>query len=295
MLTENPTMVTDEQNDARYKELLDKPERTEDENKELDQLKTKYSKRVQERIDKLTWEKNREREEREKIEKEKAELEERLKKIESSIPPPEPIVKKETVEIAGKKFYTDEMLSSLVKAGKMTENEAYQHQQERIEESAAERAYQRMKNEQKQEEEKNVRKEDAQTVLKEYPHFSKDHKDFNPDDPLYKEAIRIYNTGYFANPRGLSFAIQEAKKVLGKVDARVDISDEHHVNFRGTPPEKEMKKEIPLTEQEKEWAISQFVSAGEINPDTKRRYTEAEACAKAQRAKNERLASRRVK
>ena len=65
--------------DARFKELNNKAEneRSEDENKELGEIKERYSKRVQKRLDELTWKVRSSEEEQEKLrlENEKLRLE----------------------------------------------------------------------------------------------------------------------------------------------------------------------------------------------------------------------------
>ncbi len=296
--TLNLNQVTDDQLNNEIKELNSKAERTEEENQRLTELKKERQTRYQKRIDELTSERKlaeykyqQEMERRRQLEEELEKLRQEREKIVKT----PPSVTRETVTIGDKVFFTDRALQSMIESGEMTEAEAYQHQQQRIEETAAQKAYMRLKEEQQKAEEERIRREDAEAVLREYPHFDKNHPNFNPEDPLYKEATRIYQMGYWANPRGLSEAIKEAKRILRMTDARIDNSNNLNLKSPSVPASNEnKKKEIELTEYEKEIAIKQYTRGDVINPATGRPYTEAEAIAKAKKAKEMRLQSRRV-
>ena len=289
--TENLNKVTNEQSDVRYKELNEKSDRTEDETKELGTLKQEYQTRAQKRIDQLTFKAKSEAERAEVLEKENKELQERI----DNPPEDKPIIpsKTESITIDGVKHLTNVSLQSMVDNDELTSAEAYKLQQERVEASAADKVYNKIKTEQERDKAITARKEDADKVLKEYPQFNKSHPDFNPSDPLYAEATRIYNNGYSSNPNGLSLAIQEAKKILGLNKRTPDLSNELSVSDPSAP-DKVVKKEVPFTNDEVEAAKRMYVLGGVTNPSTGRVYTDEEAIATAKKSKEGRPTTRRI-
>lgn len=289
--TLNERIVSEEQ-EKRFHELNTKPEeeRNEDEKKELQQLKDNYSKSAKARIDELTKKFYASEQAKEAANQKIAEYEQKIKDLETK-PEPEPIVTRETVDIGGKKYYTNQTLEAMVKAGKMTYAEAQEHALERDDERLIEKVEKRREERQKKEDFNKTRIQDFKEVLEKYPHFDKKHPNFNPDDPLYKTANQIFINGYHANPRGLSESVKLAKKILKQPEGRIDRTEDLNVE-EGNIPEERGKKtdEVTLTEEEKEAARRIWVLGSITNPKTQRPYTEQEALAKSLAAKKARLA-----
>lgn len=284
--SQTQNVEADEKEEARLAELYKKTEKTEDEIKEFDQLKKDRSSRYQKRIDMMKSETLAERQARERAETRAKELEEELQRERKAKVEPKKIIK-DTVDISGEKYYTDDALVSMISAGEISESDAYKHQRERDKKEAAEIAYQRIKSEQTKISEESIREQDAKNVLERYPHFNKNHPDFNPEDPLYKLTIEMYQDGYYSNPRGLSKATEKAEQILGKNIKNVDITDEISMARSSAPGRPEpAKKELTLSEFEKEQAYRMYRDIK--NPATGRNYTEQEAIAKATKAKNSR-------
>ena len=292
MTTKNDTIVTDEEqiqkDDQRFKEITEKPEaeRTGDETKELGEIKERYSKRVEQRIGKLTKAEKLASERAEKAERERAELQERLDKIEKekeSKPTDFIGDENETVTVGDKQFFTDAALWAKIKANKISQQQAEKHAKERDKEEYVLEAMSRIKGQEEKESNERTRKEDIAKVLKEYPHFSKTHVDYNPDDPLLKLVDEIYTEAYAANPRGMSLAIKRAKQILGRTDAHVDRTDDLNIGDGGVPKKGSPQKidNVTLDEKEKNWAIQMYCRGDAINPRTGKPYTQAEALAKA--------------
>jgi hypothetical protein len=294
--TKEQIKLTEEQERDRYFELSDKESRTPEEQTELKGLKTKYSETVNKRIATLTY-KSKEAEERaEKAEQARIQAEQRIAELEAKTKTPVRSANNSTVEFGGKAYYTDEALQSMIESGEMKETEAYRHQRERDKDEAADRAYNRLKKEETVKNFQEIYKTDREKVLSEYPIFDKTSDKYNPQDPLYIEADRIFRTfltnddGTVRDPRAFSKAISEAKRNLKVTDTRPDVSDELSVNrntsttSRTTPK----SKDVLLSEDEKEIALRTYVHGNIINPITKKAYTETEAIAKATKAKKER-------
>lgn len=279
----------EEKDNARFQELnkIVETERTEEQKKELGELKERHSTRVEKRINQITAKQKEAEEKAERLERENEELK---KKIPGEKEPPvSEGGKDEVVEISGKKYFTDKALMVQVKAGEITEDEAYAYQRKRDKEEV--KAEMRQENDEKDRKDREItlRKEDSDRVLKEYPHFSKKSPDFNPEDPLYKLANELYTEAYAANPKGLSLSIKRAKEILRISDEHIDRSDDTHVED-SNPPDRNKggEKEITLSENEKEAAVRQFTRGDVINPKTGKPYTTNEALAKALQAKKDR-------
>lgn len=296
MTTPNETIVTEEQikkDNERFQELNKKPEaeRTAEEVKELGELKERHSSRAEKRINELTW-RSKQAEERaieleEKLNKSLAEIDElkRLKEEHTTAK----TVKEEFIEIAGKKYYTDEALMMMVQNKEITDTEAYSYQRKRDKEEIKEDLRKEHIEHQRKESEQEIRTKDAEDVRKQYPQFSKDHPDFNPEDPLYKKALELWSEGYSANPRGLSLSIKRAKEILRIQDATPDRTAELNLESSSAPERGGGKeKEITLSNEEKEIAERMFTRGDVINPKTQKAYTVAEAHAKALEAKKRR-------
>lgn len=222
---------------------------------------------------------------------EKALEEERRLRKEAEAKPKEVSIVNDTVEHDGKKFYTDKALRSMVDAGELTAEEAFSHQEERREAKTLDTWESRQKARGSESEEKRTREEDRSSVAKDYPQFDPKHKDHDPEDPLFKKADELWREGYYANPRGLSLAINRAKEILGHTDARPDLSNELSVGRNRSGAERNSAGREPvLSEQEKEMAVRLYVYGNVMNPKTNKTYTEAEAIQKfvANKAKNAR-------
>lgn len=294
MTTENENIVTDEdqtkKDNERFEELTKKEKKTEEEVTEVNDIKDRYGKRMQKKIDRMHYEKESEREAREKAEKERDDLKGRLDSLEKDSISEPAGNEDETREVAGKKYLTDNALMARIKSGKVTETDAYRYQRERDSFEIENRVYDRIKTEKKNETENEARKKDANEVLGKYPQFSKTSPQFNPQDPLYKEATRIYETGYASNPKGLSLAINDAKKILRMTDTQIDNTDDLSLESTGVPRKTRSKEpEVTLTDYEQEIAESQFTRGDVVNPKTGRAYTTIEAHSKALDAKKRRL------
>ena len=295
--TKEQIKLTEEQERDRYFELADKEKKTPEEVEELKTLKKTYSENVKKRIDTLTY-KSKEAEERaERAEQLAAEKEKRIAELESKTRQPErPTLKKETIEVGGQVYYTDEALQEMVEVGTMKEGEAHKHQRERDKQEAAEIAYARLKKEENNRKFGDIFAEDRDKVFKEFPHFNKKSADFNADDPLYIEADRIFQSffldesGQVRDPRAFSKSIAEAKRNLKYTDQRPDVSDELSVHSSSPAGARRTTstKEVTLNDDEATIAIRTYVHGGMVNPATQRQYTENEAKAKALKAKKER-------
>lgn len=257
--------------------------RTPEQDKKLERLKIQAA--TDKRIGKITAKAHAERERAERLERE---LEEERKKNQTVVKK-QPLGQAETIQINGKEFYTDRGLVQLVNSGAMTQDDAYSHQEERREE----RAVARIRQEQAQQTDAQVREDVKQKVLSEYPEFSPNHANHNPNDPLFKEANRIWRNGYVNNPRGLELAIEDAKRILGRDHKRPDLTEELGVTRNQEPASRlnEKSKKVILTDAEQELAWSNYRT--QKNPKTGKSYTQAEAIEKARKAKEDRQ-SRRV-
>jgi len=286
----------EKKDNSRFQELRGKDGLTAEEKEELSGLKDRYNERAQRRFDKMTWETKSAKEELEKVRQEKEDLAKRLTDLEGKNKredEPKLSEKDAVIKIGDEVYFSDKALIKRIKDGKINEDEAYQHQQARIEAAAADRAYRRIKAEQEKESVEDIRKKDAGKVLKEYPHFNKyleDGKtinpDFDPHDPLYKKATELWEEVYHARPDGFSRSISRAKEILRISDKAVDRSEDLSMDSSGTPPKKDRQELITLSDSEKAIAVSMFCRDGKC--------TEEEACAKALEAKKSRI-NRRVR
>lgn len=270
----------------RMKELYENKNRTPEEQAELDKLKVSRRKGFEGRLMK---EKDIARREKERADRLERELEEaRLEK--NKQPVKKQLGSAETIQINGKEFYTDKGLLHLINSGEMTQDDAYAHQEERREE----RAVARIKQEQNQNTEVQVREDTKNEVLKEHPEFAPNHPKHNPDDPLFREADRIWRNGYHANPRGLKLALEEAKRLLNRDGKRPDLSEEFETTGNESPSVKRVsgEKKVVLSESEKDTAWSYYRT--QKNPATGKSFTQAEAIEKATKSKQARLSTRRV-
>lgn len=300
MPTPNDTIVTEteeqiQKDTERWNELSKKPkeELTTEDVKEAADLKERYGKRVQARIDKSTKAQRLAEERAEEAEKRRQELEEENKRLKEKKEDDIFTVsgnENQSKDIDGKRYLTDEALLARINSKKISVDEANRYARDRDRAEDRWIIRQDFKKDEQKSTEENIRIQDAQEVLKKYPQFDKKHPDFNPENPLYKEATRIYAEGYSANPKGLSKAIDLAKRILNISDENIDRTDDLNLESSGLPEKKQgAKKDITLNEAEKESAIKMFCRGDAINPKTGKQYTENEALHKAVEAKKARL------
>ena len=278
--------------EERLAELAKKDKRDEAEEKELQTLKDGKHTRFEKRIDKLTWEKKSAQEALENERREKEDLKARLEKLEEdSKKKTELPLEDEYIEIAGKKYLTDASLIGKINAKEITEQEAYAYQRKRDKEELRVSVIDEIKGEDQKKKNLDVRKTDAEWVLKNFPKFDKRHPEHNPEDPLYKEATRIYNNGYASNPKGLSESIKDAKRMLRMSDEVIDRSDDLDIEGSEGAPDRSgghKNKEVTLSSEEEENAVRFYTLGSVVNPKTNRQYTRTEAIAKALNAKKSR-------
>lgn len=279
---------------SRIVELRKKENRTPDEEKEFIELKKHHRARLTEQLETKENARIKEAERAARAEQELEQTRARLREIEEKRSAPEIINGDlETIEINGKKFYTDEVLEKLVLSGKMTQKEAWRLQREAIKEEAiAEYAKRNSQGDMER-----IRRETWEEVNRDYPHFiDSRHPKHDPNDPLYKEANELWINGYQFNPRGLKLAIEKAKKNLGLDIKRPDLSEDFSTP-RGTvasPSSRTAAKTVELTDIEKENAIRFYKVGNRINNKTGKVFTESEAIQKAMEAKKQRLESKRI-
>ena len=157
-MTAQPTKTGAEEDvfdkQERLDELYKKQQRTQEEQEEFDSLKQERTGRFQKKIDTMKSETLAERNARLAAEQRAEDAEKRAKDLEDKISKQaRPVTSLETINVGDKSFYTDKALKQMVEAGQLTDEEAYNHQQDRIQEVAADRAYQRIKIEGTREEE----------------------------------------------------------------------------------------------------------------------------------------------
>lgn len=258
--------------------------RTPDQENELKRLKGQAA--IDKRIAQYTAKAHTERERAERLERELNELRAAQQKPSER----KSLGQAEAMQINGKEFYTDRGLIQLVQAGTMTQEDAYAHQEERREEKAVARVRQDMQHQS----DAQVREETKNKILNEYPEFSPNHANHNPNDPLFKEANRIWRNGYINNPRGLELAIEDAKRILGRDHKRPDLTEELGVARNQEPAGRitDKSKKITLNDSEIELAWANYRT--QKNPKTGRSYTQPEAIEKARLAKEARSSQRRV-
>lgn len=280
--------LSDEQVEKELKDLRGKQDVTAEEKEKLEILKEERQSRLDKRIKMKDSERLAAINRAEQLEKQ---LEEERKKREELESKNKTVsIVNDTVEFDGRKFYTDKALRSMIDAGELTAEEAYEHQQERIEAKVTERVIKRNIGNTKEEEERKTRAEDAEKIARDYPQFNPKHPDHDPEDPLFKKANELWMEGYHANPRGLSKAIERAKEILGYTKERPDLSDEFSVARSKSTVDRSIPSTVALTAEEKDFYVRMYVMGNIVNPKTNRTYTESEAIAKglAMKAKNAR-------
>lgn len=275
--------------ESRIVELRQKKERTEEEEKEFSDLRKHHRGRVQEQIANEREIAKKETERAAKAEQALEEAQRRLEELRQSREEQSSsgANENEMTNINGKKFYTDEAISIRVEKGLMTRSEGWKMQREAIKEEAKAE----MKGDAPKEEATKTRKESLDYVNKEgYGHFlnDKDPK-HNPNDPLYKEANRLWFNGYQYHPDGPRLALEDARKNLNIGIKRPDLSEELGAPRNNAASEGAAKsKKVELSDIETQNAIRYYVYGNVINPKTNKHYTEQEALTKALDAKRKR-------
>jgi len=279
MNEENQTTVTDEQVDEQITELSKKEDRTEEDNKKIEELKGEKQTRFQKRIDTLTYRSKSAEEKAEKLERELADVRASQQQVEST--PKQVEVVKKTTEIDGQAYYTDTTLRQMIDANQISESEAYTHQQERNSAKAADDAYKKIKKEQVKEQTEKQKQSELLDVLKEYPEWDPKNPSHNPKDELMVEVTDLYNAGV-----PIKKALEKAKRIVG-IKTPIDNTD--NVSLRGpaAPSDKTKKQAVTFTEEQEDMAHRMW--RDKKNPATGRLYTRTEAVEKAKNA----LAKRR--
>jgi hypothetical protein len=286
----NQNQVSDEELEQQITELRQKEDLDDDDKQQLDSLKKERGTRYSKRIGELT---GRAKSAEEKLAEKERQLEElngRVKELETSTPATPIMIDKQEVEIGGKKYYTDETLNKMVDNKEITFDQANAHAIKRNKEEIKDEVRQEFRQNDSKRSDQEIRANDAKAVLKEFPHFDRTNANFNAEDPLYKEANRIYKNGYSSNPNGLSLAVKEAKRLLNINDNHADLTDELNVGGASHPGSRKAngkEKEATLSEADKDSAIRMWTR--QINPKTNRNYTDEEAINKAKKAKSRRM------
>ncbi len=171
----------------------------------------------------------------------------------------------------------------------MSQKQAWALQKEAIEE----RVIERIQGQVPKDEAAKKRTESLEYVKKEGYGWMLDDKDpkFNGNDPLYKEANRLWFNGYMHHPDGPRLALEDAKKNLNVGVKRADMSEEFGMakNNAASDSASGKAKKVELSEIETQNAIRYWVHGNVNNPKTGRSYTEAEALQKALEAKRKRF------
>lgn len=269
----------------KIRDLRGVKEPTEEQKEELKTLQVDRKSRLEKRTKGLIG--------RAKAAEEKARLaDERVRQLEEKFAVAEkrlPVEKKshQKVVFDGEEFYNDASLRSLVQSGEMTEDEAWDHQEQRRIVAAADRISK--KNEKNTFE--STRNKTIQEVLKEYPKLNPTHPKYDIEDPFTAEVDRLLRNGYQSRPDGLKNAVEDAKRNLRISDKRPDVSDDFSVaSSSGTGGrEQRVTKKVALEDWEEENAIRMWVNTGMTNPKTGRVYTKTEAIAKSLEAKTKRM------
>lgn len=276
--------------ESRIVELRKNNARTAEEEKEFKELKQHHRGRIEEQ---MLAERDRTQKQAERAaaaEEALKDAQQRLKALEerrdSAV---SSAAEGERVIINGKEFFTDEALALRVQKGLMNQAEAWKMQKAAIREEAIAE----MKGSAPKEQADKTRRESLEAVKKEGYGWMLDEKDpkHNPNDPLYKEANRLWFNGYQYHPDGPRLALEDAKKNLGVGTKRPDLSNDFGVtkNNASTDSEAQKAKTIVLSDIEQSNAVRFYVHGNVVNPKTGKHYNETEAIQKAMEAKKKRL------
>lgn len=277
--------------EARIYELRKKEARTSEEEAEFKDLKKHHRGRVEEQI---SNERDRAQKETERAVRAEQALEDAKKRLEELQNKRDERTSSngsetETVTINGKTFYTDEAIALRVQKGLMTQSDGWKMQRSLIKEEAVAEA----KAEDPRKDWLKKRDESLKYVKEQGYGWMVDNKDpkYNPNDPLFKEANRLWSMGLEHNPDGPRLALEEAKKNLGMDIKKQDMSEYFGMpkNNSATESNANRGKTIVLSDIENANAIRFWVHGNVTNPKTGKIYTESEALQKALEAKKKRL------
>jgi len=275
---------------TRWAELSKKEDQTDEEAKELGELKDRHASRTEKKINHLTWRAKTAEEEREKRDQEIQDMRSEMDTLRSSQEKEAPTVN-DAITIGGKKYFTDDSLMSMVKNGEISNADAFKLSKERDKEEIIQRVQQ--DNVKKSEEDALLKQkqDDHDWMTKNYPQFLKSSPNFNPDDPHYKLADELYRESYFAHTNGMSLAVKRAKTMLKITNQGPDVSHEFSVNDSDAPERMARSDEdVALSQEEEETALRLW--RDKTNPDTGKVYRESEILEKAKKSKKERKSRR---
>lgn len=258
-------------------ELLKVEKRTQEQEDKLKNINSKRQGWYNDRVGKALRKEREAREENERLRQELEDERKRKKEEQSFVRQPSGSANR-TIELNGKKFYTDAALKAMVESGEMTQDEAQDHWQERNDE----RIIAKMRKEENEKSFQSTLQEGVKKVLAKYPTFDPKHRDHNPNDPIYVKARDLMNKGIV----NAWDAVEQAEEFVGKKNATVDRSEDFGVTRSGAVPAASRETKVQLSEWEQEQAV-RFHTARE-NPATGKKYTPQEAIEKALRAKKQR-------
>lgn len=277
--TETLNQGAEEVNEDRLNELAENKERTEEENKEFNDLRVQKDKQsTKARIDDLTWQA---KSAQEKLAERDAEIERLRSESEKKVEPAPQPLRKEFISVGDKSFFTDDTLQRMVDSKEISLQQANAHRDERVEEVAADKAYRRLKGETEEQQKRSQLEQETREVFEKYPTWDSKDRGHNPNDPVYKTANELYQNGL-----SIKKAMQTAEKLHGVNKPRPDNSDNFSVNSPSAPNEAKEIKEQPLTDDEKELAVRTWRNV--VNPKTGRVYTEKESILKHEEARRNR-------
>lgn len=282
--------------EQRIIELRQKKERTPEEEKEFKDLRQHHRGRVEEQILSERERAQRESERAAKAEQALEDARARLKEIEEKrdigLDRTTGGGENETEVINGKTYYTEEAIALRCEKGLMSRSEGWNMQKEKIEENTIEKIEKRAPKQKAEDEWKAKRMQSLEEVKKEGYGWMIDSKDpkHNPNDPLFKEANKLWNDGLQYDPDGPRKALEYAKRMLGKDVPREDRADDFGIpkNNAASDSNSQREKKVSLSEIEQQNATRWWTTIN--NPKTGKNYTESEALQKALEAKRKRMA-----
>lgn len=280
--------------ESRIAELRKKMDRNAEEEKEFSELKKHHRGRLTEQLNEKEEARIREAERAARAEQALEDANRRLKEIEDRRTTTRTTnAQYETIEIGGQMYYTDEALNQMVADGKMSQGEAWKNQKALIKAEAKSEMQMAADVDAPKKIWLAKRKASLEYVKEQgFDYFlDTSHPKFNSNDPLYKEANRLWLNGYEHHPDGPRLALEDAKKNLGMTSKKPDLSEEFSVqrNNSATDSNATRSKTVELSEIEKDNAVRYYCIGNVVNPKTNKVYTHAEAILKAMDAKKRRL------
>lgn len=270
------TDIDDSQLNTEIDELNRKEDRNDEDVEKLSTLKKERGTRYQKRLDTLTYQKKTAEETAETERKKYDTLLAENERLRSQKVEPVTSISNETIAVDGKSFYTDTTLENMVEAKKMTTNEAYKHQQDRVKAEAVELAVERIKGEEKERQTKSKIQQDAREILNKYPQWDEKHPKYNANDTMMREVIDLHNSGL-----SLKKSLEIAEKVYGVKNTNIDNTENLSLHSPSAPTN-ESREKVTLSEDEQERAWRTW--RDKDNPKTGRKYTRSETIEKAKNA-----------